>query len=140
MEKFYYAVIQKSETSPFYTVEIPDIEGYTQGVSMEEAIEMAEDVVAAILEVSDNKNTKASDFETINKKYGGEGIHIMKIAVRPDLMYEWSDKVKKNISFSSRTLDEIDSFAKKMKMNRSAFIDYAAHEVINKYKSKQVSA
>lgn len=66
-------------------------------------------------------------------------IFLKRITVRPDLMYEWSDKVKRNISFSSRTLDEIDSFAKKMKMNRSAFIDYAAHEVINRYKSSSAS-
>lgn len=130
MEKYYYAVIQKSGDA--YAVEIPDIEGcFTQGYTMEEAIEMAEDALAAVLEVSGKKNIKASDFETISKKYGAEGVHIMKIQVRSDLMFEYSDKVKRNISFSMSTLDIIDSTAKKLGVNRSVFIDRATKEFIN---------
>jgi predicted RNase H-like HicB family nuclease len=130
MEKHYYGVFQKTET--MYVVSIPDIKGcHTQGHTMEEAIEMAEDALAAILEVSGEKDIKASDFETINKKYGGDGIHIVNVQVRRDLMFEYSDKVKRNISFSMSTLDKIDSMAKKMGVNRSVFIDRAAIGFIN---------
>lgn len=129
MEKYYYAVIEEVEDA--YVVEIPDIDGcFTQGFSMEEAIRMAEDALAGILEVSGVKDVKASDFKTMNEKYGKKGVHIMKIDVRPDLMFEYSDKVKRNISFSFNTLDKIDNAAKKMGMNRSVFIDRAALEFI----------
>lgn len=130
MEKFYYAVIKKEDDA--YIVEIPDLERcYTQGYSMEEAIEMAEDVLAIRLEDEKNKNIKASNFKTMESKYGGKGVYIMKISVRPELMFDYSDKVRKNISFSLSTLDKIDSYAKKLGMNRSAFVDYAALKIIN---------
>jgi predicted RNase H-like HicB family nuclease len=134
MEKFYYAVIKKDGDA--YSVTFPDIDGcFTQGYSMEEAILMAEDALAAILEVSGRKNIKASDFETINKTYGGKDVYIMKIDVRPDLMFAYSDKVKRNISFSFSTLEKIDTAAKKLGLNRSALIDRAANEFISHVQS-----
>lgn len=129
MEKSYYAVIKKDDDA--YIVDIPDIKNcFTQGYTMEEALEMSEDVLALMLEASGNKDIKATDYETMANTYGGEGIIIMKIPVRHDLMYDYSEKVRINISIPSRSLEEIDSFAKKHKMNRSKFIDYAAHKVM----------
>jgi predicted RNase H-like HicB family nuclease len=134
MEKFYYAVIKKDGDA--YSVTFPDIDGcFTQGYSMEEAILMAEDALAAILEVPGRKDIKASDFETVNKTYGGKDVYIMKIDVRPDLMFAYSDKVKRNISFSFSTLEKIDTAAKKLGLNRSALIDRAANEFISHVQS-----
>lgn len=133
METYYYAVIKKTESEPPYFVEIPDINNcMTQGYTMEEAIEMAEDVLAIMLAEPENADKKATDFETMVKKHGGPDVYIMRIPVRLDLMYDYSEKVRVNISLPARSLEEIDTFAKKHKMNRSKFIDYAAHKAMAK--------
>ena len=126
MSKFYYAVFERDNEG--YLVSFPDLQGCnTFGTTMEEAIEMAEDALAGWLEASEREFIKKpSDYEKIAKHFDGENISIMAIQVRRELMLAYAPKQKVNLSLSVKTVELIDFEAKKVGLNRSAFIDALA--------------
>ncbi len=126
MDKFYYAVFEKDEDG--YLVSFPDLQGCnTFGDTMEEAVEMAEDALAGWLEASEPEFIKKpSNFKKIAKHFNGENITIMAVRVRRDLILAYAPKQKVNLSLSVKTVELIDFEAKKIGLNRSAFIDALA--------------
>jgi predicted RNase H-like HicB family nuclease len=128
--KGYYAVFEK--TSEAIEVHFPDLKGcVTFGDNMEEAFEMATDVLAGWLQESEPQFIKApSDFETIKSHYAGENIFVMRIPVNERIKRKYEEKQRLNISIPASVVKKIDLAAKERGVNRSEFIADAAIQVI----------
>ena len=128
--KGYYAVFEK--TSEAIEVHFPDLKGcVTFGDNMEEAFEMATDVLAGWLQESEPQFIKApSDFETIKSHYTSENIFIMRIPINERIKRKYEEKQRLNISIPASVVKKIDLAAKERGVNRSEFIADAAMQVI----------
>ena len=117
--KGYYAVFVQTDEA--VEVIFPDLEGcVTCGDDMEDAYEMAVDVLAGYLEHADEKYKKnPSNYKEISSKYNET---IMKIPVEASIMLEYEEKKRVNVSFPKSILDRIDNAAK----NRSHYLMDAA--------------
>ncbi len=128
--KGYYAVFEK--TSEAIEVHFPDLKGcVTFGDNMEEAFEMATDVLAGWLQESEPQFIKApSDFETIKSHYASENIFIMRIPINERIKRKYEEKQRLNISIPASVVKKIDLAAKERGLNRSEFIADATMQVI----------
>jgi len=128
--KGYYAVFEK--TSEAIEVHFPDLKGcVTFGDNMEEAFEMAMDVLAGWLQESEPQFIKApSDFETIKSHYASENIFIMRIPINERIKRKYEEKQRLNISIPASVVKKIDLAAKERGLNRSEFIADATMQVI----------
>ena len=128
--KGYYAVFEK--TSEAIEVHFPDLKGcVTFGDNMEEAFEMAMNVLAGWLQESEPQLIKApSDFETIKSHYAGENVFIMRIPINERIKRKYEEKQRLNISIPASVAKKIDLAAKERGLNRSEFIADAAMQVI----------
>ncbi len=128
--KGYYAVFE--QTSEAIEVHFPDLKGCaTFGDNMEEAFEMAMDVLAGWLQESEPQFIKApSDFETIKSHYASENIFIMRIPVNERIKRKYEEKQRVNISIPASVVEKIDLAAKERGLNRSEFIADVAMQVI----------
>jgi predicted RNase H-like HicB family nuclease len=93
--KAYYAVFKV--TNEIVEVYFPDLKGcVTFGDNMEEAINMAEDVLSGYLEVSEKKYIKKpSSYNAIYEKYGNKtDVSIHKINVNPVIMDAYKIGIK----------------------------------------------
>jgi predicted RNase H-like HicB family nuclease len=128
--KGYYAVFE--QTSEAIEVHFPDLKGcVTFGDNMEEAFEMAMDVLAGWLQESEPQFIKEpSTFKTVRSHYKGENIFIMRIPVNDRIKRKYEEKKRLNISIPASIIKKIDLAAKERGVNRSEFIADAAMKVI----------
>ena len=122
--KHYYAIFKK--TPEAIEVEFPDLEGcVTFGQDWEEALENAEDVLAAWLvhaEEQDIKEpSKHDDLIHLSK-------HLVPISVNDKIMDSYQELKRFNVIFPKKTLESVDKARKKIGLKRSTFLQKAAEE------------
>ena len=122
----YYAIFEKTDEA--IEVYFPDLRGcVTFGKTMEEAFEMAADVLAGWLQESEPEFIKEpSDFETIKSHYLNKDVFIMRIPVDERIKRMYEKKQRLNISIPASIVKKIDLAAKERGVNRSEFIADAA--------------
>lgn len=127
----YYAVFTRTDEA--VEVHFPDLKGcVTFGDTMEEAFEMAIDVLAGWLQESEPQFVKApSDFETIKSHYFGKNVFVMRIPVDDRIKRKYEEKQRLNISLPASVVNQIDKAAKERGINRSEFIADAATKELN---------
>ena len=126
----YYAIFE--ETNEAFEVYFPDLRGCaTFGETMEEAFEMAVDVLAGWLQESEPQFIKEpSDFETIKSHYSNKDVFIMRIPVDERIKRMYEKKQRLNISIPASIVKKIDMAAKERGVNRSEFIAEATMRTI----------
>ncbi len=129
--KGYYAVFEKTDGA--VEVFFPDLKGcVTFGDTVDEAFEMAIDVLAGWLQESEPQFIKTpSDFETVNSHYSDENTFIMRIPVDEKIKRKYEEKKRINISIPTSVIEKIDLATKKLGVNRSEFLAGAALKELN---------
>lgn len=134
---YYYAIITKSKERHFIA-EFPDFpEGFTQGNTLPECYEMAEDVLNICIEeyIRERRDLPVpSSYEQAEakaKEIMEEDKDMLDLSFAPLIQIfkapEVSQKpVKLTVSFPKYALDTIDAKADKMGMTRSGFLVKAA--------------
>ena len=124
--KYYYALFTRTEDA--IEVAFPDLEGcVTFGKDWEEAIQNAEDVVAAWLAHADPPFVNTPSTHDELKHLRGE---LIPISVNEHLIESYQELKRFNVIFPLQTLHRVDVFRKKTGLKRSTFLQIAAEEYI----------
>lgn len=124
--KHYYALFKK--TADAVEVEFPDLKGcVTFGKDWEEALENAEDVLAAWLVNAEPKFIKEPSKHHELESLQGE---LVPILIDENIMASYRKLKRFNVIFPADVLAQIDKFRKKKGLKRSAFLQKAAEEYL----------
>ncbi len=130
MMKHYYALFKKSKDA--IEVEFPDLIGcVTFGKDWEEALQNAEDVLAAWLARADQQFVKPASTYTELEHLEGK---LIPIAVDEKILASYQNAGNFNVIFPFEILQKIDAFRKRMGMKRSVFLQKAAEEYLEHHK------
>jgi len=132
--KHYYAIFKKSAAHAV-EVEFPDLQGcITFGETWEEALENAEDALAAWLAHADKEFVKEPSKYDQLKKFSGE---IVPIPINPSILISYQKRLSRfNVIFPSEILRRIDHFRKKHGLKRSTFLQKAAMEYLQHHEGR----
>jgi predicted RNase H-like HicB family nuclease len=125
--KHYYAIFKK--TNEAVEVSFPDLEGcVTFGSDWEEALQNAEDVLAAWLVNSESQfiKTPSKHDELIHLSEG----ELVPILVDEKIMSSYRKLKRFNVIFPAEILKKIDQFRKRKGLKRSTFLQKAAEEYL----------
>jgi antitoxin HicB len=129
MMKHYYALFKKTDEA--IEVEFPDLQGcLTFGTDWEEALENAEDALAAWLVNAEPKFIKEPSKHHELEHLNGELIPIL---VDKNIMASYQKLKRFNVIFPSEVLKQIDKFRKKKGLKRSTFLQKAAEEYLHQH-------
>lgn len=125
--KHYYAIFKK--TTEAVEVTFPDLHGcVTFGKDWEEALENAQDVLAAWLVNAESKFIKEpSKHHELEHRADGE---LVPILVDDKIMASYQKLKRFNVIFPVDVLKQIDKFRKKKGLKRSTFLQKAAEEYL----------
>ena len=127
----YIALIHKDSDSEF-GVSFPDFPGcVTAGKSIDEAKDMAQEALSGHIKIMaefDEKIPEPSDLEKIISSEESSDLVAFFIVTVQD---KKSKKVRVNITLPEKELLQIDTFAKRQGMTRSAFLLKAAQDSIH---------
>jgi predicted RNase H-like HicB family nuclease len=128
--KHYYAIFKKTDEA--IEVEFPDLQGcFTFGKDWEEALENAEDALAAWLVNSEPKFIKEpSKHHELENLSCGE---LVPILVDENIMASYRKLKRFNVIFPADVLKQIDKFRKKNGLKRSTFLQKAAEEYLQQH-------
>ncbi len=129
--KHYYALFKKTDEA--VEIEFPDLQGcFTFGSDWEEALENAEDALAAWLVNADPEFIKepSKHHELENNISGGE---LVPILVDENIMASYRKLKRFNVIFPAEMLKKIDKFRKKKGLKRSTFLQKAAEEYLQQH-------
>jgi predicted RNase H-like HicB family nuclease len=130
--KHYYALFKK--TTKAVEVEFPDLEGcITFGKNWEEALENAEDVLAAWLANADNKFIKDASKHHELEYLEGE---LVPVTVNEKILESYQKLKRFNVIFPVEVLRRVDAFRKKVGVKRSTFLQKAVEEYLNHHEQK----
>lgn len=122
--EFYYGIFRDTPDG-WISVQIPDVKGcWTQGKTLDEALEMAIDALAGCLAVRSDRPAKSS-FEEILKTHEGR---IMAVPVDEKAVKAYDKPERINVMIPGSLLREIDEYRGKQKMKRSELFAMAAKE------------
>lgn len=129
MMKHYYALFIKTEEA--IEVEFPDLKGcVTFGKDWEEALENAEDVLAAWLVNAENKFIKEPSRHKELEHLQGE---LVPVIADENIMASYRKLKRFNVIFPADVLKRIDKFRKAEGLKRSAFLQKAAEEYLQQH-------
>jgi predicted RNase H-like HicB family nuclease len=124
--KYYYALFNKTKKA--IEVEFPDLEGcVTFGKDWEEALENAEDVLAAWLANAEPQFIKSPSKHHQLESLKGE---LVPIFIDEKRMTSYQKSKRFNVILPITVLKRIDNFRKKMGLKRSTFLQKAAEEYL----------
>jgi predicted RNase H-like HicB family nuclease len=125
--KHYYALFKRTDEA--VEVEFPDLQGcFTFGKDWEEALENAEDALAAWLVNAEPKFIREpSKHHELEHLHHGE---LMPILVDENIMASYRKLKRFNVIFPAEILKQIDKFRKKKGLKRSTFLQKAAEEYL----------
>ena len=127
--KHYYALFKKTDAS--VEVEFPDLKGcFTFGKDWEEALENAEDVLAAWLVNAESKFIKAPSKHHKLEYLSGE---LVPILIDENIMASYRKLKRFNVIFPADILNKIDKYRKKKGLKRSTFLQKAAEEYLQQH-------
>jgi antitoxin HicB len=128
--KHYYALFKKTDEA--VEVEFPDLQGcFTFGSDWEEALENAEDVLAAWLVNAETKFIKEpSKHHELEHLSSGT---LVPILVDENTMASYRKLKRFNVIFPTEMLKQIDKFRKKKGLKRSTFLQKAAEEYLQQH-------
>ena len=127
--KHYYAIFRKTKAA--IEVEFPDLEGcVTFGKDWEEALENAEDVLAAWLAHAEDQFIKEPSKHHQLEHLKGE---LIPVPVREDTLESYRKLKRFNVIFPAQTLKRIDIFRKKVGLKRSTFLQKAAEDYLREH-------
>lgn len=126
----YYAIFKKTDKA--VEVEFPDLQGcFTFGSDWEEALENAEDALAAWLANAEpefiKKPSKHHELENLS---GGE---LVPILVDENIKVSYRKLKRFNVIFPADVVNKIDKFRKKKGLKRSTFLQKAAEEYMQQH-------
>lgn len=129
--RHYYALFKKTDEA--IEVEFPDLLGcVTFGKDWEEALENAEDVLAAWLVNAESEFIKEPSKHHELENSVGEG-EIVPILVSEKIMASYQKLKRFNVIFSAEVLKKIDKFRKKEGLKRSTFLQKAAEAYLQQH-------
>ena len=129
--KHYYAIFQK--TNEAVEVTFPDLEGcHTFGKDWEEAIDNAEDALAAWLAHAANEFIKPPSSYAKLRHLKGE---LVPITVHENILASYQELKRFNVIFPADVLKRIDTFRKKAGLKRSTFLQKAAEEYLQHHQA-----
>lgn len=125
--KHYYAFFKTTDEA--VEVTFPDLQGcVTFGCDWEEALENAEDVLAAWLANAEPEFIKVpSKHSELANLIGGE---LVPIFVNENVLASYQQPKRFNVILPADILNRIDKFRKKAGLKRSAFLQRAAEEYL----------
>ena len=128
--KHYYALFKKTDEA--VEVEFPDLQGcLTFGSDWEEALENAEDALAAWLVSAESEFIKEpSKHHALEHLANGE---LVPILVDENMMASYRKLKRFNVIFPAEMLKQIDKFRKKKGLKRSTFLQKAAEEYLQQH-------
>lgn len=127
--KHYYARFK--ETVEAVEVDFPDLEGcVTFGSDWEEAIENAEDALAAWLA---NAEPVFINKPSTHKALLRSKEKLVPIAVNESILESYKPLRRFNVIFPTKTLQKVDHFRKKVGLKRSALLQKAAEEYLQNH-------
>jgi predicted RNase H-like HicB family nuclease len=127
--KYYYALFKN--TQDVVEVEFPDLAGCaTFGKDWEDAFDKAEDALAAWLSHAAPKFIKKPSKHHELSCNGGE---LVPIPVNEKIKVAYQQRKRFNVIFSTEVFNQIDIFRKKIGLKRSAFLQKAAEEYLQKH-------
>ena len=127
--KHYYALFKKTDEA--VEVEFPDLKGcFTFGKDWEEALENAEDALAAWLVNAESEFIKEPSKHHALESLSGE---LVPILVDENIMASYRKLKRFNVIFSADILKKIDKFRKKKGLKRSTFLQKAAEEYLQQH-------
>lgn len=127
--KHYYALFKRTREA--IEVEFPDLEGcVTFGKDWEEALEHAEDVLAAWLVNTERKFIRQPSRHEELKHLSGE---LVPIFIDEKIMASYRKLKRFNVIFPADILKQIDSYRKKKGLKRSTFLQKAAEEYLQQH-------
>lgn len=128
--KHYYAFFKITDEA--VEVEFPDLQGcFTFGKDWEEALENAEDALAAWLANAEPEFIKEpSKHHELGYLSGGE---LVPILVDENIMASYRKLKRFNVIFPAEILKQIDKFRKKKGLKRSTFLQKAAEEYLQQH-------
>jgi predicted RNase H-like HicB family nuclease len=128
--KHYYALFKKTDEA--VEVEFPDLQGcFTFGKDWEEALENAEDVLAAWLANADPEFIKEpSKHHELEHLSSGE---LVPVLVDENIIASYRKLKRFNVIFPAEVLKQIDKFRKKKGLKRSTFLQKAAEEYLQQH-------
>ena len=128
--KRYYALFKKTDEA--IEVEFPDLSGcFTFGKNWEEALENAEDALAAWLIHAEPQFIKEpSKHHELEHFSNGE---LVPILVNENIMASYQKLKRFNVIFPAEVLKKIDQFRKKKGLKRSTFLQKAAEEYLQQH-------
>jgi predicted RNase H-like HicB family nuclease len=128
--KRYYAIFKKTDEA--VEVEFPDLQGcFTFGKDWEEALEHAEDALAAWLVNAESAFIKEpSKHNELEHLVDGE---LVPILVDENIMASYRKLKRFNVIFPAEVLKQIDKFRKKKGLKRSTFLQKAAEEYLQQH-------
>jgi predicted RNase H-like HicB family nuclease len=125
----YYAIFKKTDEA--VEVEFPDLKGcFTFGKDWEEALENAEDVLAAWLVNAESQFAKEPSKHHELEYLSGE---LVPILVDENIKASYRKLKRFNVIFSVDVLKKIDKFRKKKGLKRSTFLQNAAEEYLQQH-------
>lgn len=127
--KHYYAIFKKTEEA--VEVTFPDLQGcVTFGKDWEEALDNAEDVLAAWLAHAEDKFIKEPSKHQLLEHLGGD---LIPIPVKEETIESYQKLKRFNVIFPSNVLKRIDTFRKKEGLKRSTFLQKAAEAYLRQH-------
>jgi len=127
--KHYYALFKKTDEA--VEVEFPDLNGcFTFGKDWEEALENAEDALAAWLVNAEPEFIKGPSKHHELEYLSGE---LVPILVDENIMASYRKLKRFNVIFPADVLKQIDKFRKKQGLKRSTFLQKAAEEYLQQH-------
>jgi predicted RNase H-like HicB family nuclease len=130
MAYYYYALFKKTDEA--VEVEFPNLPGcFTFGKDWEEALENAEDALAAWLaHVEPEFIKEPSKHHELEHLVGGE---LVPILVDKNILASYQELKRFNVIFPAKVLKQIDKFRKKKGLKRSTFLQKAAEEYLHQH-------
>jgi len=127
--KHYYALFNKTDEA--VEVAFPDLKGcFTFGKDWEEALENAEDALAAWLVHAESEFIKEPSKHHELECLSGE---LVPIFVDETIMASYRKLKRFNVIFPADVLKQIDKFRKKKGLKRSTFLQKAAEEYLQQH-------
>jgi predicted RNase H-like HicB family nuclease len=125
----YYALFKKTDEA--VEVEFPDLKGcFTFGNDWEEALENAEDALAAWLVNAEPEFIKEPSKHQELEYLSGE---LVPVLVDENIMASYRKLKRFNVIFPAEVLKKIDKFRKKKGLKRSTFLQKAAEEYLQQH-------
>lgn len=127
--KHYYAIFKKTKEA--IEVNFPDLQGcVTFGKDWEEALDNAEDVLAAWLAHAEEAFIKEPSKHELLEHLGGD---IIPIPVREETIDSYKKLKRFNVIFPYKVLKRVDTFRKKEGLKRSTFLQKAAEDYLHQH-------